>query len=95
MKANGPKNERETIIRYNEDEEHADIWTASNSTYKKLRNAGYEPIEDNQRSAVFRIPKNCVSLRKSKAISEKRRKALEQARSRVRPRSEQNGLSVQ
>jgi len=95
MKAKGPKHERETVIVFNDEEDMADVWTASNRTYQKLLKLGYEPAEDNERSATFKIAKKCVGLRKPKPISENRRRALEQARSKARPPSEENRLSVQ
>src|SRR5262245_21803925 len=98
MKAKGTREERETVIVFNEVDELADIWTASNGTYKKLIKSGYEPAEDNERSATFKIPKKCVSLRKPKATSEKRLKALAKARSSKsgnQGRSNEIGVIVQ
>jgi hypothetical protein len=95
MKAKGPKIERETVIILNDADDMADVWTASNQTYKRLLKLGYQLTEDNERSASFKIPKACVSLRRPKATSEKRIKALERARSKARGRSNENGLSVQ
>src|SRR5262245_13762639 len=98
MKGKGPKFERETVIVFNDEEEFANVWTASNGTYKKLLKSGYKPTEDNERSATFKIPKKCVSLRKPKATSEKRLKALARARSSKsgnQGRSDEIGLIVQ
>ena len=95
MKANGPRIERETVIIFNELEETADIWTASNGTYKLLLKRGFHPFEDRKRSATFKIPKKCVSLRKAVAISENRRKALAKARSKAPIQLKQNRLTLQ
>jgi hypothetical protein len=95
VKARGPKGERETVITFNDADDIADIWAASNGTYKKLIKSGHKPTEDNERSASFRIPKKCVSLRKPKPTSEKRRQALARVRGRARGESNENGLIVQ
>lgn len=95
MKAKGPKSERETVITFNDSDKLADVQTHSNRVYKTLLKRGFLPYTDEGRSASFKIPKNNVSFRTSNPISEKRRNALERARSKVRPRSIQNSLSVQ
>jgi len=95
MKGKGPKSERETIIRFDEEESIAYIWTASAKEYRSLLRLGYEPIEDLERSASFKIPKKCVSIRKPVATSEKKLKALEKARTMTKARSDQNPLTVQ
>jgi hypothetical protein len=41
MNANGPKHERETVIVFNEEEDFASIWTASQTVYRKLKKLGY------------------------------------------------------
>lgn len=63
MKGIGPRDERETIVRFDESSDNADVWTASESLYRRLRKRGWEPIEDNERSASFIIPKKFVSIR--------------------------------
>lgn len=35
MKANGIKSERETIVMWNEEDETASIWTASDTVYRQ------------------------------------------------------------
>ncbi len=75
MKAKGPRQERETTITYNEVEDTASIWTASEPMYRKLKKLGFYPVEDRDRSATFKIPKKCVSVKKPKILSEKQRAA--------------------
>jgi hypothetical protein len=79
MKAKGPKHERETIIRFDEESATATVWTASNAIYKWLRQAGYVPTEDNGRSASFDVPKTDIKLprprRKRTLTDEQRRQA--------------------
>ncbi len=78
MKAKGPRHERETIILFNEEEDTASVWTASEVMYRRMRKMGYEPTEDNDRSATFEVPKKCVSVRKvrkPKVLTEKQRAA--------------------
>ncbi len=95
MKGKGIRQERETIINYNEADSSATIWTASESFYRKLKKQGYEPVEDSERSATFEIPKKRVSLRKAIATSNKQLKALERARAKANLRSNGDPLKLQ
>ncbi len=79
MKGKGIRQERETVINYNEADDSASIWTASERVYRKLKKQGYEPVEDTEHSATFKIPKKRVSIRKPIATSNKQLKALERA----------------
>ena len=76
MKGKGPRDERETIINFNEAEPCASIWTASEPMYRKLLKLGYEPIEGSDRSATFEVPKRLVSVRKPRKISDAHRTSL-------------------
>ncbi len=85
MKGKGPRSERETVIRFDEDGTTATVWTASEPIYRKLRKLGYIPARDNERSASFEVPKQDIKLPRPKMVlSEKRRaaslKAIEAAR---------------
>ncbi len=95
MKGKGQKQERETVITYNEADPLASVRTASEPVYRKLKKQGYEPVEDLERSAWFKVPKKCVSVRKSKATSEKKLKTLEKARAKAKARSGQDLLKIQ
>ena len=75
MKGKGPRCERETIIRFDEDGTTATVWTASEPIYRRLRKSGYFPAEDNERSASFEVPKRDVRLPRPKRVPSK--KALE------------------
>ena len=77
MKAKGPKIERETIIRWDEVNPSAEIWTASQHVYRKLVKQGHVPKEDGERSASFDVPKRWVSVRRPRVLSEKQREALQ------------------
>ena len=82
MKGKGPRDERETIINFNEAEPYASIWTASQPIYRKLLKVGYEPIEGSDRSATFEVPKRLVSVRNPRKISDAHcTKLAEKARS--------------
>jgi hypothetical protein len=80
MEGKGPRFERETIITFNEAESSASVWTASETVYRRLKNLGYVPTEDNERSAVlFEIPKAVVRVLKPRVkreLTEKQREAL-------------------
>jgi len=95
MKSKGPRAEKETVIIFNQKEDDAYIWTASDTTYRRLLKLGYVPIEDGERSADFKIPKKYVGIRKPAATSEKRLKALERARANAKARYDEKSLTVQ
>jgi len=54
MKASGPRIERETIILFNEAEDFAEIWTASQPMYRKLTKL-YPVESDTGRGASFKF----------------------------------------
>ena len=76
MKSKGPRIERDTSITFNEEEETAQIWTASKPMYSRLKKLGFDPTEDRERSANFKVPKKCVSIRKLKVLTEKQKTNL-------------------
>ena len=80
MKGKGPKNERETIINFNEESDKASIWTASEVVYRRLLKLGYVPSQDNERSAVFEMLKRDVTLpRPKRVMSEARRQKIKES----------------
>ncbi len=95
MKGQGIRQERETVIVFNEADSSASVWTASESVYRRLKKQGYEPVEDTERSARFEVPKKRVSIRKPIAISKKRLEALERARTKAKLRSNVDPLKLQ
>jgi hypothetical protein len=62
VKATGPRDERETIIRWDDENDTAEIWTASDVTYRRMLKRGWFPAKDDERSAVFMVPKGQVRL---------------------------------
>jgi hypothetical protein len=77
MKGSGPRLERETIINFNEEENLAWVWTASETVCNRLKRLGFAPDEDRQRSATFILPKQCVRLpRKPRQLTESHKEAL-------------------
>ncbi len=95
MKGKGIRQERETVINYNEADASASIWTASERVYRRIKKQGYVPVKDTERSARFEIPKKCVSIRKPISISNKQLKALERARAKAKLRSNGDPLKLQ
>ena len=88
MKGEGPRHERETIIRFDEESNEAPVWTASGTTYRRLKKLGYAPIENRSRSATFRMPKRDMKLPRPKremtdAVKESLRKARLRSRAPV------------
>jgi len=74
MKATGPRYERETIIRWDEEVDQAEVYTASDVVCRQMRKRGYDPVEDNGRSVVFKIPKTEIRLPvKKRELSEAER----------------------
>ena len=72
MKGNGPREERETIINFNEAEDTASVWTASETVYRRLlKRLGRAYLtEDSERHAIFTFPINFVDLPKVKTKRE-------------------------
>jgi|SRR5215813_5601300 len=79
MKAKGIRQERETIINFNDAEDIASVWTASRTVYRALTKKGYSPVEDDERFARFEIPKSDIRLPRPK-----RKLTPEQRRARIK-----------
>ena len=82
MKGKGPRSERETIVNFNEEEEMAFVWTASESVHRQLLNRCYKPIEDGERHAVFEVPRREIKLprpKRKRKMSVKQQEALQKA----------------
>jgi hypothetical protein len=99
MQAKGTRQDRETIISFNEGEDIASIWTFSQVTYRRLKKLGYNPILDNEKSAKFLIPKSEIRLPrpKRKLTPEQTRaclKALNSCRSFLPVGQDQNGRTT-
>jgi len=62
MKAMGPGYERETIIRFDDDSDTAELWTASATYYRRMLKRGFTPQVDGERHALFVFPKASVKL---------------------------------
>jgi hypothetical protein len=64
MIGSGPRQERETIINFNEENAEASIWTASTIVYKQLlKRLGSDYLtEDGERHAIFSFPKKFLLL---------------------------------
>src|SRR5262245_60016958 len=77
MRGKGPRIERETIIRFDEVSENAEVWTASEPFYRKLLKQGHVPKEDGERSATFEVPKRSVAIRTRKTLTDKQREVLQ------------------
>ena len=70
MEGKGPRFERETVITFNETESSASVWTASETSIGGSRTLATSRHEDNERSAVFEIPKSVVRDTESRESSE-------------------------
>ena len=69
MENKGPRQERETVIRFDEEDETAEIWTASQGVYSQMMKRGFVPDQDNERSASFRVPKKLIKLPRKPSAS--------------------------
>lgn len=67
MKATGPREERETIVCFDEAGDIASLWTASESVYRKMCKRGWIPVEDIERHARFEFPKEQLRLPRPKS----------------------------
>lgn len=77
MKAKGERIERETMITWNEMDDAAYIWTASDSVYRQLLKRGYHPTEDGERHAQFEVAKRDIKLpRRKRKMSPEQRERL-------------------
>jgi hypothetical protein len=88
MEGKGQRFERETIITFNEAESSAAVWTASETIYRRLTNLGYVPTQDNERSAVFEVPKAVVRVLKPRVkreLTERQWEALKKGHSSSNP----------
>jgi hypothetical protein len=84
MEGKGQRFERETVITFNDAESSASVWTASEIVYRRLKNLGYVPTRDNERSAVFEVPKAVVRVlkpRPKRELTERQREALKKGHS--------------
>ena len=72
MKASGPRQERETVINFNDEEDTATVWTASDKVYRRLlKRLGRAYLtEDGDRHAVFTFPVNFLVSPRAKAKRE-------------------------
>jgi hypothetical protein len=99
VKGKGLRSERETIVNFNEAEESASIWTASETVYRRLlKRLGRAYLtEDGERHAVFTFPKELISLPRVKAkrtMSDSHKAKLMAGRTqRVREKG-QSGVSL-
>ena len=62
MKAKGLQEERETVLIWNDTDDAATLWTASNTTFRRMLKRGFTPKEDGERHALFEFPKKSVKL---------------------------------
>ena len=98
MEGKGIRAERETIINFNEEDDEASVWTASETVYRRLIKLGYVPHQDNERSAVFKMPKSDIRLpRPKRQVTEAQREAGKRLREAIlsqeakeNPREEEN-----
>ena len=55
--------ELETVINFNEDEDTACLYTASDRVRNHMLKAGLEPVQSNERGWWFEIPKWSVRIK--------------------------------
>ena len=99
MKGMGPRNERETIINFNDVDETATVWTASEVVYRRLKKRlGWEHlIEDGERHAIFAFPRKLLNLpmvRTKRVMSEAHKAKLLGSRRKSTHTETQNGQST-
>ena len=62
VQGKGPREERETVVNWSEDSDMATIWTSSETVYRRMKKRGWFPSEDEERHAMFEVPKRLVRL---------------------------------
>lgn len=62
MKNSGPPQERETLIRWSDTDDDAELYTSSATYYRRMLKRGFIPKEDGERHALFVFPKKRVKL---------------------------------
>lgn len=101
MKAQGPRGERETIITFNEDDDMAWIWTASDTVYRRLlKRLGRECLaEDGERHAKFVFPKKTLILPRKRTpkasdptLTLAKQRYMAGVRRGIRPEKIKNGI---
>ena len=82
MKGDGIRQERETIINFNETDGTATIWTASEVVYRRLikRLGADYLLEDEERHAIFEVPKRWINLPRRRMTKAATPKQLETRR---------------
>ena len=98
MKGKGPKHERETTINFNEEEDVASVWTASETTYRRLlKRLGRKYLtEDGERHAEFRFPVSFIQLpRPKRQATEAQREAGRRLRQAVLSQEPKDNPSAQ
>jgi hypothetical protein len=82
------------VITFNEEEPTASVWTASEVIYRRLKKQGYQPAEDEERHAVFTMPKAVVKVLRSRAkriLTPEHKEALRQGLLKRRASSTEEG----
>lgn len=67
MKATGTRQERETIINWNEEDDLASVWTSSGVAYRGMIKRGWVPAAETKHSSVFYVPVEQIKLPRSKS----------------------------
>src|SRR5215467_12244598 len=97
MKGYGPKRERETIVRFDDQSYSSEIWTASETVYRRLlKRLGRAYLtEDGERQAVFVFPTAFIKLPKPKreATEAQRQAAGRMGRGRLSQKAKQTTLN--
>lgn len=94
-----PPYERETIINFNEDDEFADIFTASPKVYRALLKRKFVPyheglVDGELRSAAFKVPKSSIVLPRPKITRQLSAAVREQLSDRAKNMSRQRVKKV-
>jgi len=81
-----PKEERETVLRFDETVALGYIWSASRPFWAKMERLGIAPISSNSHSRSYRVPKRQIVVRKAstKTMSEEQKKAAAERLKAVR-----------
>jgi len=85
MTGQGPRAERETVIRFVEDDDLASVWTASEVVYRRLiKRLGRAYLtEDGERHAIFEFPRKWLNLPRLKQPRKSNPTVMSKMRSKI------------
>lgn len=67
--------EQETIINFNQEEDLAELYTASPAVYRRMTKRGFVAERVDSESWIFKMPRQCVKLPSKRPVLSAKQKA--------------------